>query len=86
MRVKPLTRGSVSVAMRLGDYGVKQCTLTKPLQPVSGGVHLQKNAAKIFDATDGLLPNMKVRDSFTSLCFLMHTNILVTFIISFMCH
>lgn len=55
----------------LGIYSVKHYT-NKTLQLVSGSVQLQKNTAKNFDATDGLLPNMKVRDSFTLLSLLMH--------------
>ncbi|XP_060885420.1 plakophilin-2 isoform X2 [Labrus mixtus] len=33
----------------------------------NGSVHLQKNTTKSFDAPDGPLPNMKVRESLTSL-------------------
>lgn len=49
---------------------MKQYTLTKPFQLVPGIILSQKNTAKSFDATDGLLTNMKVRG-----CFLSHTTL-----------
>ena len=58
--------------MCLGNYSVKQYTLTKPLQHVSGSVHLQKNFVKSFDATDGLVQHMKVRSSPTQFSHIHH--------------
>ncbi|XP_070709866.1 plakophilin-2 [Pempheris klunzingeri] len=69
---EPTPRSSARVNSRDRSLRVQQqvqLTLARRARGtlLNGSVHLQKNTAKSFDATDGLLPNTKVnRSSFTN--------------------